>query len=88
MIYLIPFPLKTPSSELGVIHTPALILHFFSLQVRFRLKNQPWFVSDTTRQDFDWSLNALLENSLPSLSQLGTNMVLILDGNSEYVTHA
>lgn len=39
--------------------------------VRFRLKNQPWFVSDTTRQDFDWSLNALLENSLPSLSQLG-----------------
>ena len=28
-------------------------------RIRFRVKNQPWFVSDTMPQDFDWVLNEM-----------------------------
>jgi len=42
-------------------------------KVRFRLKNQPWFVSDTNLHDFEWCLNSLSSNQVhPELKSLGT----------------
>ena len=38
-------------------------------QVRLRIKDQPWFVSDTTQADLDWSLEQLLAS--PEDSALG-----------------
>ena len=38
-------------------------------RVRLRIKDQPWFVSDTTQADLDWSLEQLLTN--PEDSALG-----------------
>lgn len=43
-------------------------------KVRFRIKEQPWFVSDTTIQDFNWTLNILggeKSDNHPSLFTLG-----------------
>ena len=51
-----------------------LFLKCVQFQVRFRLKNQPWFVSDTTRSDFEWTVNNLCgENENTALSKLGIN---------------
>jgi len=36
-----------------------LISSNFAKRIRFRVKNQPWFVSDTMPQDFDWVLNEM-----------------------------
>ena len=38
-------------------------------KVRLRIKDQPWFVSDTTQADLDWSLEQLLAS--PEDSSLG-----------------
>lgn len=40
-------------------------------QVRFRVKDQPWFVSDTTQGDFEWTINQLFDDNFPSMSKLG-----------------
>jgi len=41
-------------------------------KVRFRLKNQPWFVSDTNLHDFHWCLDSLVRQNEDILSFLGT----------------
>eukprot|EP00088_Acartia_fossae_P041886 TRINITY_DN4384_c0_g1_i1.p1 TRINITY_DN4384_c0_g1~~TRINITY_DN4384_c0_g1_i1.p1 ORF type:complete len:442 (-),score=79.47 TRINITY_DN4384_c0_g1_i1:201-1526(-) len=42
-------------------------------KVRFRLKNQPWFVSDTNPHDFHWCLDTLSNNETDNtLKNLGT----------------
>lgn len=50
-------------------------------KLRFRVKNQPWFVSDTTKQDFHWTINNLSSNpeSRPSLAALGARWRGYLD---------
>ena len=40
-------------------------------KVRLRIKNQPWFVSDTTPRDLAWSLERLAASNVSCLSQLG-----------------
>jgi len=39
--------------------------------VRMRIKNCPWFVSDTTPHDFTWTLDKLASSKEPVLSELG-----------------
>ena len=33
------------------------------MQVRMRVKDQPWFVSDTTPHDITWTMNQLARGS-------------------------
>merc|ERR1719381_467900 len=39
--------------------------------VRMRIKNSPWFVSDTTPHDFTWTLEKLAASKEGALSELG-----------------
>jgi len=39
--------------------------------VRMRIKNCPWFVSDTTPHDFTWTLDKLAASREPALAELG-----------------
>jgi len=49
-----------------------LIASKMARKIRFRMKNQPWFVSDTTPRDFIWTLNNLCGNdNAPALGKLG-----------------
>jgi len=52
-----------------------------AIKLRFRVKNQPWFVSDTTKSDFFWTLNNLSADpeSRPSLAALGARWRSYLD---------
>ena len=36
-------------------------------RVRFRVKNQPWFVSDTMPQDIDWMLAEMSQGAMNNL---------------------
>ena len=40
---------------------------FFLFRMRFRVKNQPWFVSDTMPQDFEWVLNEMCSGATNDL---------------------
>lgn len=39
--------------------------------IYFHLKDIPWFVSDTTEEDFSWTIEKLKESDVESLSKLG-----------------
>merc|ERR1711874_156576 len=49
-------------------------------QVRMRIKDMPWFVSDTTRQDFDWVLDSLARQN-PAKTDNCDNTDLLALGN-------
>ena len=40
-------------------------------EVHFHAKDMPWFVSDVTREDFNWSLEQLSVSESPQLQKLG-----------------
>lgn len=44
-----------------------LISSNFAKKIRFRVKNQPWFVSDTMPQDFEWVLNEMCSGATNDL---------------------
>ncbi|XP_067626957.1 damage-control phosphatase ARMT1-like isoform X2 [Eurosta solidaginis] len=50
-------------------------------KVRFNLKAIPWFVSDTTINDFTWALQYLQNHSIPILREYGERWQKLLDEN-------
>ncbi|XP_069788389.1 damage-control phosphatase ARMT1 isoform X2 [Narcine bancroftii] len=40
-------------------------------EIHFHGKSIPWFVSDTTKKDFDWTLNQMKTSSHPQMSKCG-----------------
>ena len=52
-------------------------------KVRLRVKNVPWFVSDTTPQDLDWVLSKLIDGAENPVSGDGASDVMRSDENDE-----
>jgi len=60
-----------------------LVTSKLATKVRMRIKDQPWFVSDTTRQDFSWTLNKLTSLSdSPSLVTVGNRWKGFVDSGT------
>jgi len=57
-------------------------------QIRFHGKQIPWFVSDVTASDWQWTLEQLSNSSMATLCQLGKRwQQYLLDGIWQFSTH-
>ena len=54
-----------------------ILLLLFFIRIRFRVKNQPWFVSDTMSSDIDWVLNEMSQGGINSLQDSNQRPILI-----------
>jgi len=55
--------------------------------IRFRIKDQPWFVSDTTPKDFSWTMERLATSNDPGLKEVGNRWKNHLE-EGRWTTHS
>ena len=65
-----------------------LLFHGIAKKVKFHGKRMPWFVSDVTREDFEWSLSELSSNKDNQLAAMAKRWQQHLrDGSWLYTSH-
>lgn len=56
--------------------------------VNFHVKNIPWFVSDTSKNDFHWTVEQCMKSEYESIRSLGKRWQGRLDGGSFVITNS
>ncbi|XP_055382714.1 damage-control phosphatase ARMT1-like [Condylostylus longicornis] len=56
-----------------------IIEHKLATKIRFYIKAIPWFISDTTPEDFEWVLKYLYENNNEELKLIGNKWKSLVD---------